>query len=212
MKKRDPLLLVCLLMVFPGFAFAESTNRIANVSPETTKPCFRCNGLGKTKCPVTSCKNGQMDCPGPCLKLSRGSWIHKNVPGHDPKELWQEFKGKDETRYWNQNHVGEVIQMQNGEAQNIGKCTICGGTTKVKCPTCKGIGEAVCNICDGKKAVPVSWSEFDNPKMKDRPTDIRLKDGRVIRGKIFMAVGGTTTIKTKDGEKVEVKTTDILSK
>lgn len=193
-------------------AKAETNQGKNAATAEATKPCFNCNGAGKTKCRVPSCKNGQMDCPGPCMKLSRGSWVHKNVAGHDPSELWQEFRGQRGTMAWNQNHAGEVVHMQNGEPVNIGKCTVCGGTTRIKCSACQGTGEAACDMCGGKKIVPVSWSAFDNPKMKNRPTDIHLKDGRVIRGRITMQVGGTAWITTKDAEKVEVKSSDIISK
>jgi hypothetical protein len=68
-----------------------STNRIGSAEP--TKTCFRCNGSGKMKCP--DCKSGYRDCPGPCLKLSRGTWEHLDVAGHDKSELWQRFYSPD---------------------------------------------------------------------------------------------------------------------
>src|SRR3954469_21288641 len=129
-----------------------ATNSASPVRPEPTKPCFQCSGSGKTRCPVATCKNGEADCPGPCLKLSKGSWIHLDVAGHGPTELWQKFYKADGRNYaaWNQNHIGEVIQIQNGEPVNIGKCTVCGGTTRTKCAVCKGSGEVTCSLCDGK--------------------------------------------------------------
>jgi len=77
------------------------------------KTCFACNGDGAAPCRAAGCVSGQMDCPNPCLKLSRGAWIHMEVAGHDPSELWQKFpnqSGGGGYRAWTQGHVGEVIQ------------------------------------------------------------------------------------------------------
>src|ERR1039458_5275895 len=49
------------------------------------KVCFACKGEGTVPCRVPGCKDGQVDCPGPCLKLTR-AWIHMDVAGHDPSE------------------------------------------------------------------------------------------------------------------------------
>lgn len=176
---------------------------------EATKLCFNCNGAGLVKCP--SCRNGQMDCLGPCLKLSRGSWRHMNVPGHGPNELWQSFKSNNghETKSWNQTHVGEVIGMRNGQPENIGKCKTCGGTGRLTCTRCKGAGTTVCEICDGQKVVPVAWRAFNNPKLKNKPKAIRLKDGREIVGKFTMSSGTTVWIKTEDGKTIKVDKDEI---
>ena len=95
------------------------------------KVCFECRGQGTVACLVPGCTNGEVDCPGPCLKLSKGAWIHMTVAGHDPSELWQKFpnmNGQGGYQAWNQTHVGEVIVYKNGVAVNIGKCKVCGGT------------------------------------------------------------------------------------
>jgi hypothetical protein len=183
---------------------------ITNSPPDNAKTCFQCNGAGKSKCAVPSCAGGQMDCPSPCLKLSKGVWKKMNVAGHDPNELWQTFRGKTGTRSWTQAHVGEVVQMQNGEPENIGKCGVCQGTTKVTCTKCKGTGVTVCSICDGKKTVPASWSVFDNPKLKDRPSRFKLKDGRELVGRKVAVMGDRTRIRTETGD-TDVKTADIVS-
>lgn len=193
---------VFLIGVASGFA--------QDKAPESTKACFACAGTGETRCKVVGCRDGEVDCPAPCLKISRGNWIHKNVPGHDPKELWQEFRGRTSRKAWSQGHLGQVIQMQNGEPVNIGPCKTCGGTTRVKCGICRGTGETSCEICDGEKIVPAAWTEFDNPKMKNPPKDIRLKDGRVIRGRIISSLGDTKVIKTAEGKRIEVKRADML--
>src|SRR4051812_35183602 len=113
------------------------------------KSCFACKGDGAVPCHA-GCVSGKMDCPNPCLKLSRGAWIHMEVAGHDPNELWQKFpnqSGLGGYQAWTQGHLGEVIQYQNGVAANVGKCTVCGGTTKVTCKTCAGTGKQTCEVC-----------------------------------------------------------------
>ncbi len=80
------------------------------------KSCFACKGEGTVACRVPGCRNGKVECPGACLKLTRGKWVHLNMAGHDPKDVWQTFpdsSGKG-SQAWNQQHVGEVIAMQNG--------------------------------------------------------------------------------------------------
>jgi hypothetical protein len=208
MKRVLPVLLCAPLFCCIRSAAAETG---LPSQTEKTKPCFQCNGTGKMKCPVPSCKGGQADCPGHCLKLSQGTWIHMDVDGHPPTDLWQRFpKAGGGWQAWNQNHVGEVIQIQNGNPVNVGKCPICGGTTKAKCPACNGTGEVVCSLCDGKKAVPESWSAFDNPKMKNRPSRFTLKDGRIVLGRKVMVMGSEATIRTEH-EDIKVETADILS-
>jgi hypothetical protein len=215
MKFKGFLLsLLCLLFASQTATtpvFAE-TNIVPSSSAATskTKPCFNCNGTGLAKCPVTTCKDGRMDCPGPCLKPSRGVWRHMHVDGHPDTDLWQTFPTSTGTTSWNQHHFGEVIQMQNGEPVNIGPCKVCGGSTKVQCTTCKGTGQTTCKICEGKKVVPENWSSFDNPKLKKRPNLIHLKDGKTIVGNIIMSGGSTTRIKTEQGN-IDLPATDILS-
>lgn len=179
------------------------------------KTCFACNGDGAAPCRATGCVSGRMDCPNPCLKLSRGSWIHMEVAGHDPGELWQKFpnqSGHGGYQAWTQGHVGEVIQYQNGVAVNVGKCTVCGGTTKVTCKTCAGTGKQTCEVCQGKKFIPTAWTPTDNPWFNSQPDLIRLKDGRTILGRIAMAVGEERTIVTRDKKTLQVKASDILPK
>ena len=108
-----------------------------NVPPKGAKVCFQCGGSDKTVCLTPGCKDGFVDCPGPCLKLSKGAWEHMHVDGHPDTDVWQRFHQVDGTsQFWNQKHVGEVIEMRAGVAINIGKCTVCGGKAKVKCTAC----------------------------------------------------------------------------
>jgi hypothetical protein len=177
------------------------------------KVCFACKGEGTVPCLVPGCKDGWVDCPGPCLKLSRGVWTHMNVAGHDPSDLWITFTAADGgTMSWNQNHVGDVIVMQDGKPTDIGKCKICGGTGKVKCDVCKGTGKVTCPICNGKKFIPVAWTPTDNPWFNSQPDVIRLADGQVLLGRVAASVGDDRTIVTRDKKILHVKASDILPK
>jgi hypothetical protein len=178
------------------------------------KVCFGCKGDGIVPCLVPGCVNGQADCPGPCLKLSR-AWIHMDVAGHDPSELWAKFPdqiGQGGYQAWNQHHLGEVIVYQNGVAANIGKCKVCGGTTKVTCSVCKGKGKVTCPICSGKKFIPEAWTPTNNPYFNRQPDIIRLADGRVLLGRVAATVGDDITIVTRDKKILHVKPSDILPK
>jgi len=182
--------------------------------PDTEhQPCFGCNGTGLGPCRGAGCNNGQLECPGTCLRLNRGVWQHMNVAGHSPSDVWQKFpNGPGQWTYWNQNHVGDVIVVKDGRAINTGKCTTCGGTAKIKCPDCRGTGQQTCDFCEGKKIVPVAWTLSDNPVLSRQPDLIRLKDGRVLLGRVVTRVGTKYTIKTRDGKMFEVQAADILPK
>lgn len=178
---------------------------------EEPQPCFQCAGSGKSKCSVPRCKSGQASCPAPCLKPDDGTWVRMTVAGHPPTDLWKKFAKRDGSYMaWNQNHAGEVVQMQNGEPVIIGQCKICSGTTKAKCSLCAGSGLVVCPICDGKKVVPQSWSAFDHPKLKSRPTHFTRKDGRVIIGRKTAVIGSSVSIKTEK-ETITIQAGDIAS-
>lgn len=172
------------------------------------KPCPKCNGTGKITC--AACKNGWAECPGPCLKLSQGNWKHLNIPGQDPSFLWQAFPADDGKLYiWNQTHVGEVIQTQNGVPVDIGKCPICGGLGRVKCSVCNGTGEVVCNLCKGMKVV-LDTASLLNHSAETSPSLFKLKDGRVLTGRKTMVLGNHVTIHTEKGD-FQVAATDIVS-
>jgi hypothetical protein len=197
------------LLGLAGLSCSKSTG-----SPDVgagMKVCFQCNGTGTTKCQAAGCGNGWVDCPGPCLKLSKGTWVHMDVKDHPPTDVWQNFQNADGTSIaWNQKHVGQVIEMQNGKAVNIGNCKICNGTAHVKCSVCQGTGEVVCTLCEGKKVVPDSWTTFDNPRMKTRPSHFKLKDGRTIFGRRSMVLGNQITIRTETGS-VTLDAAEIVS-
>lgn len=178
--------------------------------PPGEKICFACKAAGMVKCMAPGCVNGLLDCPGPCLKLSRGVWEHRDVPGHSPTELWQNFPQSDGSwMAYSQGHLGHVIVMRNGRAVDSGPCKICGGTGKVPCSVCKGTGKVVCPICEGKKFIPVAWTPTDNPWLNSQPDLIRLRDGRIFFGEIIKTVGSDVTIKTRNGQWLHVDVTNV---
>lgn len=191
----------------------EQTAPPVNGPEKDQKACFACNGEGAVACRAPGCKSGKVDCPAPCLKLTRGTWVHMNVAGHSPDELWQKFpnsSGKGGYQAWNQHHVGEVVVMQNGQAVNIGQCKVCGGTTKAACTICKASGKRTCDICTGKKFVPLSWTPTDNPWLNSQPDLLRLTDDRVLLGKVVLSSGEDRTIRTRDGKITHVDASEIL--
>ncbi|MDE3068292.1 MAG: hypothetical protein KGJ60_12160 [Verrucomicrobiota bacterium] len=174
------------------------------------KICFACNGTGTVKCMAPGCVDGMVDCPGPCLKLDRGVWVHLAVAGHPASDVWQKFYQSDGSyRAFNQNHVGHVIVMENGQAVDTGPCRICGGTGKVPCSVCKGTGRVVCPICGGKKFIPVAWTPTNNPWLDSQPDLIRLRDGRILFGAVVNTIGTDVTIKTRDGRWLHVDVTNV---
>jgi len=201
--------LACLAMAIAG---CDRIGKAANTPSKGTKVCFQCTGSNQTACLAPGCKDGWTDCPGPCLKLSKGVWEHKHVDGHPDTDLWQRFHQANGTaQFWNQNHVGEVIDMRSGMAVNIGKCTVCGGKARVKCATCAGTGHVACSICDGKGVVPETWTAFNNPKQKNPPKSIQLKDGRTLYGKVESRVGSRVYVRTEAGKQEELLADDIVS-
>lgn len=185
----------------------------ADGPPAGEKICFACKGEGTVKCMAPGCVNGMVDCPGPCLKLDHGVWVHMDVAGHPPTDIWQQFNNADGTyTAYSQNHVGHVIVMQNGHAVDSGPCKICGGTGKVPCSVCKGTSKGVCPICGGKKYIPESWTPTNNPWLNSQPDLIRLNDGRMFFGKVVSTFDTDVTIKTRDGKWVHVNQTNIVAK
>ena len=177
------------------------------------KICFACNGTGEVKCTAPGCVDGKVDCPGPCLKLNRGTWVHLDVPGHPATDLWQKFYLSDGSyTAFNQNHVGHVIVIQNGKAEDTGPCKTCGGTGKVSCSVCKGTGKTVCPICEGKKFIPIAWTPTDNPRLSSQPDVIRLNDGTIVFGRIMSIIGTDVGIKTREGKWIHVNATNIAPK
>lgn len=160
-----------------------------------SKTCFGCQGTGQTRCAVPGCRHGSLDCPGPCLKLTKGIWEKRNVPGHtDPSERWQKVTFGKKSGYWSSGHLGEVPTLSADGQFFSPKCTVCGGAATVTCSKCRGKGTGACALCDGKRTVPEAWSAFDHPKMKERPKRFQLQDGRTLIGRKVMISGETVTL------------------
>jgi len=192
----------------PAFAQAPPSAPSTN---SQTKPCFQCRGAGEAKCPEFGCREGRRDCPGPCLKLTKGIWEKRDVPGHtDPNERWQKVKFGKKSGYWSNGHIGEVPTMAPDGTASSPKCKVCNGAATVNCARCQGKGTTVCALCDGKKNIPAAWTAFDNPKLKERPKLFRLKDGRTVIGRKVMITGDAVTLRTADGD-VKLTTGEILS-
>ena len=128
-----------------------------------------------------------------------------DVPGHDPSELWQKFAGSRGTGAWTSAHVGEIIEIRKGMPENIGKCPMCEGTTRVSCKVAKALA-MMCPVCRGNKVVPIRAVVPVRvaPSAAPRPTatpqqirqsvpsptkskPIRLVDGRTIVGRITVS-------------------------
>lgn len=185
--------------------------------------CSRCQGEGRMKCPARGCVDGMVDCPGPCLKLSVGIW-ERNIRGLPPGILGRKFPYADGNGYyaWSEHHLGQVIEMVNGEPKNMGACKICGGKGKVTCGTCNGAGTVVCNVCGGRKMILAMNSGASAPAMMpagayvttERTEGgggiIKLKNGKTIHGKIVIMDAENAVIRTSDGKTVEVPASDVI--
>ena len=133
------------------------------VDPAAKKPCPTCKETGAAgKCTNPKCKEGKVDCPGPCLKLSVGTWKKK-----DDGKLWREFKMKGNRGYnVSEGHVGEVWNFTGAEPENKGKCGQCNGTAKVDCGTCAGRAHLPCKACRGAGATGPACKECKEGQTK----------------------------------------------
>ena len=180
--------------------------------PPGMKVCFECGGTGEVKCNALGCKDGWVDCPGDCLKLSVGDWQHMHFDGHSDAELWRIFTNDDGSRVAvGQDKVGDVMELQDGKWVDTGKCKVCGGTGKIKCTACNGTGKLLCPVCEGKKFVPEQWTAFNNPKLPNPPKTFHLKNGTTVFGKLEGQVGSTLYIRTEDGKQVTLESNDLAA-
>lgn len=195
---------------------------------EPAVPCPKCAGTGRIKCTAPRCKDGKIPCPGKCLKESdcREHWPDP-VPSHSPGELWAVFHlAGGRTQGVSKSHCGELVGVRNGEFFNDGPCPLCQGTSVVDCKICTGTGLAPCPVCHGKKSVsalsqpasprahgaasPVVGS-LSQGKTQAPLAPIRLKNGKTVTGTVIIRDDTTTWIRTADGKRLEVKSSDVLS-
>lgn len=119
------------------------------ILPKNTVDCKTCAATGLMPCTAKGCNQGKVECPGKCLRLSKGKW----VKGKEDL-LWQTFTTGSGFSAWSERHLGEVIEWQKDHWENVGKCPTCNGTTKVDCEHCKAVGKVTCTVCNGTKKVP----------------------------------------------------------
>jgi hypothetical protein len=193
---------LCLWSSVVARAAAETNSTSASAGLELkTKTCFQCRGVGDLKCPAPKCRDGKVDCPNPCLKLTVGVWEKKTVAGHtDPNERWQRVRFGKKSAEWSSAHIGQVPTLSPDGKFSSPTCPVCQGETRITCPKCQGKTTIACAVCAGTKVVPPTWSAFDHPKMKDRPKKFTLADGRVIIGRRVLGYGDPITIRTETGE------------
>lgn len=122
----------------------------ASASGEITCPLCKGDGI----CHAPGCKDGQLLCPGECLKLEVGQWDHNAPPGYSADMLWthRTWKTPGFTHHMDisQPHVGQVFKMVDGDLKDLGPCPICGGTSHIDCPACDG---GKCPLCSGKRTL-----------------------------------------------------------
>jgi hypothetical protein len=110
--------------------------------------CPTCQGQRWLSCGAPACTHGRVPCDGSCLKRDAPGWVHMNVSGHSPDELWMRFDNDDRTwTAWTQAHVGQAIEKVDGRWVNKGVCPKCQGTGAMPCPSCHG--RLACGRCAG---------------------------------------------------------------
>jgi hypothetical protein len=114
-------------------------------------PCQRCLATGRITCTAHRCKEGQVPCPGRCLKLTDSGW--QRMEGQDPNKLFMIYRADGRTRGVSQAHVGEVFEVRLGKFYHLGICKICEKRTTVTCKSCEGAGKVACTVCAGQKTV-----------------------------------------------------------
>jgi hypothetical protein len=120
-----------------------STCAGTSFDPSKLTKCDQCNGTGVIGyCDNPRCEDGKVDCPRPCLKLSQGHWYMKEG------KRWRDFRGRSGGFSVSESHLGQLIEMQNGEPTLGSTCPTCKGTTKVDCPRCDGTTLLTCPKCD----------------------------------------------------------------
>lgn len=124
------------------------------------QPCRRCLATGQITCTEPRCKDGQVPCPGRCLKLSDRGW--RRMEGQDPNKLFMVYLVNGGAQGVSEAHVGEVFEVRYGKLYALGVCSVCHKQTTIPCKTCGGSGKLVCPSCQGSKVVPKPKSASPN--------------------------------------------------
>lgn len=196
-------------------------------------PCPKCSATGQVACTAPRCKSGKVPCPGKCLKESdfKEHWPEP-VAGHAPDELWAVFRFPGGKQGLAKNHIGEVAGVRDGKFYREGACKVCNGRSVLDCKVCSGTGLVTCPLCQGTKAVattrkaspaasqkaaatpppaPLKATGVTQPARPKNTGPIKLKNGKTIHGSIVVQDDSITWIRTDDGKRIEVKSSEILS-
>ena len=112
-------------------------------APSTAADCPTCHGELLVACTAPKCDHGKVPCPAPCLKLSEGKWTLKP----DGKR-WRRFPSRrGGFAEVSDGHLGQIVEIKNGEPQPPVHCPTCQGEQKIDCPTCHGTQKAPCPDC-----------------------------------------------------------------
>lgn len=128
--------------------------------PASGKDCHTCHGELLVACTAPKCKDGQVPCPAPCLKLSEGVWV-KRADG----KLWRDFHVGTGTASISSAHVGQVWEIRKDGMDNKGFCTVCGGKTTIDCAVCGGHAKIPCPTCVARKDAPACPDYCDHGKV-----------------------------------------------
>jgi hypothetical protein len=193
----------------------------------TGKPliaCPRCGGTGQVKCKEPFCKDGKVDCPGPCLKLSKGIWEKRQIDGQASDELWQSIPPGSK-QFLSQAHCGEIPVVRGGQLTTDGVCKICKGTTKVPCSVCHGTALVICPLCKGQKEIPdprapnptsaqanAQKNTSANPASTPHPPEtIHLKNGTTITGNVVIKDAESVVIRMADGKTTQISAKELAT-
>lgn len=182
-------------------------------------PCVRCLATGQITCGAPRCTEGVVPCPGPCLKLSDSGW--RRMEGQDPNKLFMVYLIAGGSQGVGQGHVGEVFEVRLGKFYALGPCKVCNGRTTVNCKVCGGTGRTECPVCRGEKVVVRAGQAAPEPARAAvpavappaeirEPTTFTLKNGKSLTGQVIARDDAVTWIRTKEGKKVELRTSEIV--
>ncbi len=110
--------------------------------PAAAKECPTCHGSETIACTTPKCDKGKIACPKMHLKLTEGTWVKK-----DDGLRWRKIPGRSGTREVSERHLGQIIEVQNGDPQSPIECPLCKGTMIIDDPKCHGTGLLPCNTC-----------------------------------------------------------------